>query len=245
MSERENFISRWSRRKKAADAEAQTIAPPVPQTQDTSAGKGEVDCRERSDRQSDGGQRQEFPVHPVEPSAKLAFDVTRLPPIESITAETDIRAFLAPGVPPELTRAALRRAWTVDPAIRDFIGLSENSWDFNAPDTIAGFGPLEMTDEMRRQVARFVGRSIAGTAEDAVPPSQEAKETPSPIEKSVLSDATGCTGPSMQDAAKPREHDRAALTSAEAPQPTTERKPATDHVPAKTSRRSHGGALPQ
>ena len=37
----------------------------------------------------------------------------------SITAATDIRAFLAPGVPAELTRAALRRAWTADPAIRD------------------------------------------------------------------------------------------------------------------------------
>ena len=29
------------------------------------------------------------------------FDLTKLPPIESITAETDIRAFLAPGVPAE------------------------------------------------------------------------------------------------------------------------------------------------
>jgi Protein of unknown function (DUF3306) len=44
-------------------------------------------------------------------SAEPAFDVTKLPPIESITADSDIRAFLAPGVPPELTRAALRRAW--------------------------------------------------------------------------------------------------------------------------------------
>ena len=29
-----------------------------------------------------------------------------------------------------------------DPVIRDFIGLSENSWDFNAPDGIPGFGSL-------------------------------------------------------------------------------------------------------
>ena len=50
---------------------------------------------------------------------------------ESIVAESDVRAFLAPGVPPELTRAALRRTWSADPKIRDFIGLSENSWDFN------------------------------------------------------------------------------------------------------------------
>ena len=50
-----------------------------------------------------------------------------LPATESITADTDIRAFLAPGIPAHLTRAALRRAWAADPAIRDFVGLAENA----------------------------------------------------------------------------------------------------------------------
>jgi len=63
-----------------------------------------------------------------------------LPPIESIGPGTDIRPFLAPGVPADLTRAALRRAWSTDPAICDFMGLSENSWDFNAQDGVAGVG---------------------------------------------------------------------------------------------------------
>ena len=49
----------------------------------------------------------------------------------------------------------LRRAWSADPTIRDFIGLSENSWDFNAPGAIGGFGPLEMTDDLRRMVAQL------------------------------------------------------------------------------------------
>ena len=75
----------------------------------------------------------------------------------SITAATDIRAFLAPGVPAELTRAALRRAWSADPKIRDFVGLADYDWDYHAPGSMAGFGPLEMTDELRRQVARIVG----------------------------------------------------------------------------------------
>ena len=91
------------------------------------------------------------------------FDLTKLPPIESITAESDIRAFLAPGVPLELTRAALRRAWAADPKIRDFIGLSENAWDFNAPGAIHGFGPLEMTDELRDRIAQMVGRQMVGS----------------------------------------------------------------------------------
>jgi Protein of unknown function (DUF3306) len=56
-----------------------------------------------------------------------------LPPITSIDAGTDIRCFLAPGVPAELTRAALRRAWVTDPMIRDFQGLSENLSDGDRP----------------------------------------------------------------------------------------------------------------
>ena len=67
-------------------------------------------------------------------------------------------------MPAELTRAALRRAWAADPRIRDFVGLAENDWDFNAPGAIAGFGPLEMTDELRRQVARMVGSSLTADA---------------------------------------------------------------------------------
>jgi hypothetical protein len=52
-----------------------------------------------------------------------------LPPIDSIGPGSDVRAFLAPGVPEELTRAALRRTWTTDPAIHDYVGLPENSQD--------------------------------------------------------------------------------------------------------------------
>jgi hypothetical protein len=69
-----------------------------------------------------------------------ADDLANLPSIESIGAESDIRVFLALGVPAELTLAALRRAWSTDPMIRDFVGLSENSWDFDAPGGAGGFG---------------------------------------------------------------------------------------------------------
>src|SRR5215813_714457 len=148
MSEPENFIARWSRRKREAaeDAEA-TKSSPAPDAAAESA--------HPIQDQREGSEPPEF-----------APDPTKLPPIETITAETDIRAFLAPGVPPELTRAALRRAWAADPKIRDFIGLSENSWDFNAPSAMTGFGSLEMTDELRQQIARMVGRSLGSKPSD-------------------------------------------------------------------------------
>jgi Protein of unknown function (DUF3306) len=82
------------------------------------------------------------------------FTKASLPPIGSISAGSDIRPFLSTGVPADLTRAALRRAWSVDPTIRDFIGLSENSWDFDATGGVPGFGPLA-AEAARRLLARM------------------------------------------------------------------------------------------
>ena len=78
--------------------------------------------------------------------SEAPFDPASLPSIESIVGDTDIIAFLRKGVPADLTRAALRKAWASDPAIRDFIGIAENQWDFNDPNAIPGFGPLTPTE---------------------------------------------------------------------------------------------------
>jgi hypothetical protein len=217
MSDLKSFLDRWSRRKRAATEDASPPAPALPfaQTRSTSPCKGEIGeqsepgggQRQRSQASNDphpttlpslreaklvdlplaGGGITESASTEC-PSTGIAFDVTRLPPIESITAESDIRAFLAPGIPPELTRAALRRAWAVDPKIREFVGLSENSWDFNAPGAIPGFGPLEMTDELRRQIVQFVGRNVASETADASA-SIEGQEEHATVETSAISNA--------------------------------------------------------
>src|SRR5215472_14902526 len=140
MSEPEHFIARWSRRKRKAaeDAEAMKSSP----APDAAASAHPIpDQREGSDAPRARSGASEPP--------EFAPDPAKLPPIETITAATDIRPFLAPGVPPELTRAALRRAWAADPKIRDFVGLADYDWDFNAPGAMTGFGSLEMTDELR------------------------------------------------------------------------------------------------
>lgn len=85
-----------------------------------------------TDAAGDGGAAAAAPPQ-TEPAREAPFDPVSLPSIESIVADTDIVAFLRAGVPAELTRAALRRAWSSDPAIRDFIGIAENQWDFNDP----------------------------------------------------------------------------------------------------------------
>ena len=109
------------------------------------------------------------------PPTEFPIDAANLPPIESIGAASDIRPFLALGVPADLARAALRRAWSTDPAIRDFIGLSENSWDFNAPDGVPGFGSLTT-----QRLARMNGEAESSGAERVVPvPTLEALRVPS------------------------------------------------------------------
>jgi Protein of unknown function (DUF3306) len=72
-----------------------------------------------------------------------------LPALDSLGATSDFTPFLAPGVPAELTRGALRRAWATDPAIRDFVGLAENAWDFTAPEGVPGFGALSAEEASR------------------------------------------------------------------------------------------------
>lgn len=135
----EDFLLRWSRRKLGVadpDDHLDASAPPP---------------------SSEARGAESAPPAEAPPEAASAFDPKSLPPVESIDATTDIRAFLAPRVPIELTRAALRRAWTSDPAIRDFVGIAENQWDFTKPDSVPGFGSLEFGEELRGMVARLFG----------------------------------------------------------------------------------------
>ena len=146
MSEPENFLTRWSRRKVSTterDQPEQDAAPAV---------APDVEARACEEKKSDAADTES-----QKDAAVPAFDPLTLPPIESIDASTDISAFLQSGVPAEMTRAALRRAWAADPTIRDFIGLSENSWDFTAPNAIPGFGPLSAEDA-GRAMAQLSGK---------------------------------------------------------------------------------------
>jgi hypothetical protein len=133
MTEPDNFIQRWARLKRASDTphEIERVSADVGTT--------------TADPRSEGTPDQ-------------LFDPAILPSLESISADSDIGAFLQSGVPAELTRAALRRVWASDPAIRDFIGIAENQWDFNDPDGIPGFGPPPATDSAPSVLAQVPSR---------------------------------------------------------------------------------------
>jgi len=140
MSADESFLTRWSRRKRGA----------------ATAGRDRPTPERTGDRTPCAPP--EAPNSAEEPGRLV--DLASLPPIESIGAGSDIRAFLPPGVPADLAGAALRRAWSADPAIRDFIGLSENSWDFTAPGGVPGFGSVTV-EEVQRVLAQLLGEPKA------------------------------------------------------------------------------------
>jgi hypothetical protein len=179
VSESEPFLSRWSRLK-------QETAKRAPEPADEAALPPAGVAR--------AGEEARAPatVPDSEPAAE-AFDPASLPPLDSIGAGTDIRAFLARGVPAELTQAALRRAWAADPAIRDFIGLSENSWDFTAPGGVPGFGPMRPTDNIQELLAHASGRTPRLDVVEA--PVAESRAPQSPISQAADSQGEAAAPP--------------------------------------------------
>ncbi len=219
MSDREGFLTRWSRRKREAEQAAPEPSPAAPEP--------------TAPAPATPAQTHDI-AEAKEPEAP-AVDLSSLPPLESITAGTDIRAFLAPGIPAQLTRAALRRAWVADPAIRDFVGLAENAWDFNAADAVPGFGPVTPAQGGRRLLAEALRDEEAGSPSSAV-------ENSEPLQKPDVSappENRSAQGPG-EEAPSP---DQAAATVGEDRGAAVQDKEADDR-PARTARH-HGRALPR
>jgi hypothetical protein len=182
MTDPEDFLSRWSRKKIEEKSEEQREgkrAAPEPPAPAAKLADAAATAPEVVPPQSGGAEKPAADPKPVEgalPPAEPVFDPASLPSIDSIGEQTDIRAFLRPGVPADLTRAALRRAWLADPAIRNFKGLAENDWDFNDPTAMAGFGPLGPDVDIKKLLAAVFGEApkedsqvVAGKIAEAEP----------------------------------------------------------------------------
>jgi len=214
MNDPDHFLSRWSRRKREAGEDkeknetGEAVAAPAPETQQ---GK------------------------PAEPGAAPIpeFNVESLPPIETISAETDITEFMRTGVPETLKHAALRRAWASDPVIRDFVGLNENYWDAAGPDGIAGFGDLDPNLDVRRMVSELFGETprqdtqpesgADRVADSSAPPTDTPPDTAGSPQATLASDEN-----------IPQRTENAAVQTEE-----------PEAAPEKKFARRHGGAMPQ
>jgi Protein of unknown function (DUF3306) len=206
MSEADNFLSRWARRKSEAEKPSPLESGVAPQPN--------IKADESPDPED--------------------LDLESLPAVDSITETTDISGFLRSGVPPELTRSALRQAWASDPAIRDFIGIAENQWDFTDPTAIPGFGPLLETDDLPRLVAQALGTFDKSSVafEDATVPAEEALPA-------MYGSQCGTVDTAVQqtDTSGPAQIDKAGMAVTDESPPVESRR--------QNRRRPHGSALPQ
>ncbi|MCC8944711.1 DUF3306 domain-containing protein [Bradyrhizobium sp. Arg62] len=205
MSE-DKFLTRWSRRKQEAKANA---TPPDPAMRD--------------DMQS---------PPPAVKDDDAEFDVASLPSIDTITSATDITAFLRKGIPQELTRAALRRAWSADPAIRDFVGLAENAWDFNDPTAMPGFGPLDCSEA---ELTALIDRIVGGLGKLAEAPPERSVEVADSSQE-------------LREVELPGIGAEEAATTGSAPDPAATQRTlaeSSDGEQVPVERRTHGSALPR
>lgn len=207
MTAPESSLSRWSRLKREA------------------VSKGQVAAGEDDTPACPAGSQETLPETALDEGL---VGPEELPSIDAITIDTDIRAFLNSRVPAELTRAALRRAWTSDPAIRDFVGIAENQWDFNDRTAISGFGPLFQSDDVPALLAQAFGhRAEPVTVMAELPIASEL-----PAEAAIV-----------RDIATP---DLPAASSETADEGATIAQPVAEpEGGAPSRRRTHGGALPR
>jgi hypothetical protein len=192
------FLARWSRRKRAEAAPAPPPAEP-----------------------------ESPPATPVEtaPGCPIpngpTVDLASLPRIEELTTASDLGPFLRPGVPGALRDAALRRMWSLDPAIRDYIGPVDYQWDFNTP----GGLPFGFANELVGDIARLLDQAIG-----AAPPEPQPAAPPLRVEQDA---------PKAEPEAEPAIEPPLAQAALPMPAPVPVRQPALAPV------RRHGRALPQ
>jgi hypothetical protein len=232
MTDRDAFISRWARRKReAAKGEDRPRARAnlsAAEAADAPRIEGKVENAMRDGVDSSGA------------SGEPAFDLSKLPSIESITADTDIRPFLARGVPSALRQAALRKMWVADPAIRDFIEVAENQWDFNAPGEILGFDLSPPVGDVRRMVARILGDQSNGEPEPEGAAAAGKPESP-PIEHA----SAGCDDCVSQEVSTSDHSPAAPPIDQTHVNVASQNNGAPQHrANAAHKRRSHGGAMP-
>jgi uncharacterized protein DUF3306 len=135
-----SFLARWSQRKREAKQP----------DRDAPAADGDV------------------PAHPVaEADAGPEFDLSSLPKLEDMTATTDITAFLRKGVPESLRNAALRKSWTLDPAVRNYVNPAlEYAYDWNSPGGVPGSSEIGAGMDVARLVSQIMGSGEATVASD-------------------------------------------------------------------------------
>jgi hypothetical protein len=201
--DREGFLARWSRRKREAREGGEPAEP------DTAAAPPQA----------------EQAAPPAE--AEEPIDLSALPKLEDLTPASDITAFLRKGVPLSLRNAALRRIWSLDPAIRDYIGPVDYGWDWNTPGGVPDYvADIGETPAIRQLVEKMLAPAPRPSLADRPEPEQVPRHRDSPAEP-----------------APPSEPPMAVAEDTESIRPAASPEASAD-ASASPGRPRHGGALP-
>lgn len=228
----EGFLSRWSRRKR------EVVEAPEPPPAEISLGSAAPPGSPEQEAGPPGPAVQSATPLAEPPACPIpeipAVDPASLPPVESLTVESDFSAFLKPGVPSLLRNAALRRMWSLDPAIRDYVGPLDYQWDFNTP----GGLPFGFANELTGDISKLLAQAIGKIEDLAEEPLDEAKARTAEMTEAGTSDSS-LAGPAV---GQPAEEEAPPALVAEADPAIASSPPAPE--PAPVLRRRHGGALP-
>ena len=131
---RDGFLSRWSRLKRDGSVTPpRETAPPAPQPPEADLAEGR----------------------------SLEELIAELPRIEDLVPGQSLTMFMQSWVPGAIRNAALQRMWLLDPAVRDYVDPAlDYAYDYNTPGAAPGFGPIETSDEMVREVSEMFDRAI-------------------------------------------------------------------------------------
>jgi Protein of unknown function (DUF3306) len=172
LQQGDGFLSRWSRRKSEIAAGAAQPAAPPPDNDSAAAAD---DAEEQAIASEAAAQ------------AKHELDdlVARLPSVDSISHDTDVTGFLDARIPDALRNAALRAAWSADPAIRDFLNdAREYALDYTVSGAAPGYGALTGSDlDLKAVVSRIFGDGAEIDEQGVETEAQPAVFVPQKIEQ--------------------------------------------------------------
>ncbi len=199
-------LSRWSRRKldaKRAPADAPEAPPPVEATPSTAPMAEAV-----------------APLPAVGPEATpIAADAPALPPVESLSIDSDFRPFLAPKVDEATRRAALRKLFS-DPHFNVMDGLDVYIDDYNKPDPMPADMLAKIVGVYERLTEESAAREAAAT---------RAADASAALENATFEGAQPVAGADAVDIAPGDESvaevDAAPLVDAASSPPSTQSTP--------------------
>ncbi len=206
-----NFLSRWSERKRAVEAEA---AQDAAEPRDDAAALAAAEAGQDALPAGDDGK----------------IDPADLPDIDSLDASSDFTVFLKDGVPDALRRRALRKLWRLDPVFGHLDRLNDYDLDYtNAGTVVEGMKTIYQVGK-----GMVLGEEEAAGKPEEEEPGEEPEEKAAALAEPDPAEASGLPDAETGEAAKP------PAQSGKAPAGAKPRNPGDPVVTASPTRR-HGG----